>query len=108
MLARLTPKRPGRPARLPFPACALAAGGPTLPRHRAHDPGTGGTAMRMLLLAGVAMLGSLAPQAAAQVTISANDAKVMLRNGAVVPVPNAPPDSITIMDVANDQVRVRG
>ncbi len=64
--------------------------------------------MKNLLLAGAAALGLLASPAGAQVVISANDAKVTLVNGVATVVQNPVPDSITVMDIANGQVRVRG
>jgi DNA-binding beta-propeller fold protein YncE len=60
------------------------------------------------LFTGSAGLGLLAHPAAAEVIISANDAKVTLRNGVATNVTNPVPDSITVMDVTGDQVRVRG
>jgi DNA-binding beta-propeller fold protein YncE len=64
--------------------------------------------LRTLLLAGVAVLGLLIEPAAGQVILSANDAKATLRNGVASVLPDAAPDSLTVMDVTGNQVRVRG
>ncbi len=64
--------------------------------------------MKTLLLAGIATLGlALGSPAGAQVVISANDAKMTLTNGVATVLPNPAPDSITVMDIAGGQVRVR-
>src|SRR4051794_39654622 len=54
-------------------------------------------ALRLALLGAVA----LAPLAArAELAVSANDSKAVLDNGATVTVPNAPPDTVAIIDLS--------
>ena len=54
---------------------------------------------RAVLLAGV-LLGAFASGAHAQIAVSANDAKVQLINGVNTPVPNAPPDTVTVIELS--------
>src|SRR5436309_6301085 len=58
--------------------------------HR-HAPASVGLAL-------VAAL-SLAPAAGAQIAVSANDNKVVSLNGVVTVVPNAPPDTVSVIDL---------
>ena len=60
--------------------------------------------MRFMLLATVFLL--LASPAFAQIAISVNDNKVMLDNGTVKVVPNAPPDTLTVIDLRSTPPRV--
>ena len=53
--------------------------------------------MRLMLLAIVLFL--LASPAFAQIAVSVNDNKVMLDNGTVKVVPNAPPDTLSVIDL---------
>jgi DNA-binding beta-propeller fold protein YncE len=53
----------------------------------------------MRILLALAVMLAVAGAAHAQVAVSANDNKVMLVNGAVKVVPNAPPDTVTIIDL---------
>jgi DNA-binding beta-propeller fold protein YncE len=57
----------------------------------------------------LALLGAvaLAPMGArAELAVSANDAKAVLENGATVTVPNAPPDTVSIIDVSASPPKV--
>src|SRR2546422_2426834 len=65
--------------------------------HR-HAPATVGLAL-------VAAL-SLAPAAGAQIAVSANDNKVVSLNGVVTVVPNAPPDTVSVIDLKASPPRV--
>src|SRR2546428_11384745 len=65
--------------------------------HR-HAPATVGLAL-------VAAL-SLAPAAGAQIAVSANDNKVVSLNSVVTVVPNAPPDTVSIIDLKASPPRV--
>jgi len=56
------------------------------------------TRCSVLLAAGVALI-ALAPDAHAQLLASVNDNKVVLVNGSVKTVPNAPPDTLTVVDL---------
>src|SRR2546428_2976157 len=49
---------------------------------------------------------SLAPAAGAQIAVSANDNKVVSLNGVVTVVPNAPPDTVAIIDLKASPPRV--
>src|SRR5262245_36324312 len=60
---------------------------------------------RSLVLAAVATL-ALVPDTQAQIAVSANDNKVMLDNGVVKVVPNAPPDTVSIIDLKSSPPRV--
>ena len=42
----------------------------------------------------------------AQIIVSANDAKVRLVQGVNTPIPNAPPDTVTVIDLKSGQARV--
>ena len=42
----------------------------------------------------------------AQIIVSANDAKVRLVQGVNTPIPNAPPDTVTVIDMKSGQARV--
>src|SRR5207244_8100051 len=64
----------------------------------------GGALMRLMLLAIVLLL--LASPAFAQIAISVNDNKVMLDNGTVKVVPNAPPDTLSVIDLKSTPPRV--
>src|SRR5438034_1119009 len=64
----------------------------------------GGALMRLMLLAIVLFL--LAPPAFAQIAVSVNDNKVMLDNGTVKVVPNAPPDTLSVIDLKSTPPRV--
>src|SRR5947209_13389445 len=57
---------------------------------------------------GLALLGalSLAPAAGAQIAVSANDNKVVSLNGVVTVVPNAPPDTVSVIDLKASPPRV--
>ena len=46
------------------------------------------------------------PTAYAQIVVSANDAKVTLVDGVNTPVPNPPPDTVTVIDLAGGQARI--
>jgi DNA-binding beta-propeller fold protein YncE len=48
------------------------------------------------------------PDAVAQIVVSANDSKSRLVDGVNSTVPNPPPDTVTIIDLANGQPRVLG
>jgi DNA-binding beta-propeller fold protein YncE len=61
--------------------------------------------VRPIVLAAVAAL-ALVPDARAQIAVSANDNKVMLDNGVVKVVPNAPPDTVSIIDLRASPPRV--
>jgi DNA-binding beta-propeller fold protein YncE len=63
--------------------------------------------VRSLLLALVSSL-TLASTAAAQIAVSANDNKVVNDNGVVKVVPNAPPDTVAIIDLKASPPRVIG
>jgi len=63
------------------------------------------TIQRPLILAAVGAL-ALAPGAHAQIAVSANDNKVVLDNGVVKVVPNAPPDTVAIIDLAASPPKV--
>jgi len=65
--------------------------------HR-HAPASVGLAL-------VAAL-SLAPAAGAQIAVSANDNKVVSLNGVVTVVPNAPPDTVSVIDLKASPPRV--
>ncbi|HEY3065649.1 MAG TPA: beta-propeller fold lactonase family protein [Methylomirabilota bacterium] len=65
------------------------------------------TLLRSLVLAMVPTV-VLAHAAAAQIAVSANDNKVMNENGVVKVVPNAPPDTVTILDLKASPPRVLG
>src|SRR3989442_4060703 len=65
--------------------------------HR-HAPATVGLAL-------LAVLG-LAPAAGAQIAVSANDNKVVNLNGVVTVVPNAPPDTVSVIDLKASPPRV--
>src|SRR3989441_10471091 len=65
--------------------------------HR-HAPATVGLAL-------LAVLG-LAPAAGAQIAVSANDNKVVNLNGVVPVVPNAPPDTVSVIDLKASPPRV--
>src|SRR5881397_2098902 len=67
--------------------------------HR-HAPASVGLAL-------VAAL-SLAPAAGAQIAVSANDNKVVSLNGVVTVVPNAPPDTVSVIDLKASPPRVIG
>ena len=56
-------------------------------------------------LALLAVLG-LAPAAGAQIAVSANDNKVVNLNGVVTVVPNAPPDTVSVIDLKASPPRV--
>ena len=58
------------------------------------------------LLAAVALTAVVAPSASAQLAVSSNDNKVMLVNGVVKVVANAPPDTATIIDLKSSPPRV--
>src|SRR3989454_10884123 len=58
--------------------------------HR-HAPATVGLALLAAL--------SLAPAAGAQIAVSANDNKGVSLNGVVTVVPNAPPDTVSVIDL---------
>jgi DNA-binding beta-propeller fold protein YncE len=62
------------------------------------------------LSAGLALLGlvALAPAAGAQIAVSGNDNKVILVNGVVTVVPNAPPDTVSVIDLKASPPRVIG
>ena len=60
--------------------------------------------MRLMLLAIVLFL--LASPAFAQIAVSVNDNKVMLDNGTVKVVPNAPPDTLSVIDLKSTPPRV--
>jgi len=60
--------------------------------------------MRLMLLAIVLFL--LASTAFAQIAVSVNDNKVMLDNGTVKVVPNAPPDTLSVIDLKSTPPRV--
>ena len=60
--------------------------------------------MRLMLLAIVLLL--LASPAFAQIAVSVNDNKVMLDNGTVKVVPNAPPDTLSVIDLKSTPPRV--
>src|SRR5437870_244005 len=49
---------------------------------------------------------SLAPAAGAQIAVSANDNKVVSLNGVVTVVPNAPPDTVSVIDLKASPPRV--
>src|SRR2546422_1319321 len=68
-----------------------------MPPHR-HAPATVGLAL-------LAVLG-LAPAAGAQIAVSANDNKVVNLNGVVTVVPNAPPDTVSVIDLKASPPRV--
>src|SRR5207247_2584592 len=57
---------------------------------------------------GLSLLGalSLAPAAGAQIAVSANDNKVVSLNGVVTVVPNAPPDTVSVIDLKASPPRV--
>jgi DNA-binding beta-propeller fold protein YncE len=55
-------------------------------------------------MAGVLAAAGTAP-AGAQIVVSANDAKIVLANGVNTVVPQAPPDTITILDASTQPVR---
>ena len=63
---------------------------------------------RWITFAGVLGLLAFAPGADAQIAVSANDNKVMLDNGVVKVVPNAPPDTVSIIDLKTSPPRVLG
>ncbi len=54
---------------------------------------------RFVVLASVVAVITSAAVAHAQIAVSANDNKVILVNGVVKPVPNAPPDTVTVIDL---------
>jgi DNA-binding beta-propeller fold protein YncE len=54
---------------------------------------------RFVVLASVVAVITSAAGAHAQIAVSANDNKVILVNGVVKPVPNAPPDTVTVIDL---------
>jgi DNA-binding beta-propeller fold protein YncE len=58
------------------------------------------------LVVAVALAAVVAPPASAQLAVSSNDNKVMLVNGVVKVVPNAPPDTATIIDLKSSPPRV--
>src|SRR5439155_8501531 len=58
-----------------------------------------------IVLIAVAVL-ALAPAVAAQIAVSANDNKVVLDNGVVKVVPNAPPDTVAIIDLRTSPPKV--
>ncbi len=60
---------------------------------------------RSIVLAALATL-AVAPAARAQIAVSANDNKVVLDNGVVKVVPNAPPDTVAIIDLGVSPPRV--
>src|SRR5713226_4089912 len=65
--------------------------------HR-HAPATVGLALLAAL--------SLAPAAGAQIAVSANDNKVVNVNGVVTVVPNAPPDTVAVIDLKSSPPKV--
>ena len=63
--------------------------------------------MKLLSIATVAALVSL-DSAAAQIAVSANDAKVTLSDGVVTTIKNPPPDTVTVIDLGMSPPRVLG
>src|SRR5260370_7936477 len=55
--------------------------------------------MRSIVLVAAAVL-AVVTDARAQIAVSANDNKVLLDNGVVKVVPNAPPDTVSIIDLS--------
>jgi DNA-binding beta-propeller fold protein YncE len=60
------------------------------------------------MLAAGLMLGAAARPARAQVAVSANDTTLVLRDGAQVVVPDAGPDTVTVVDLGTTPARVLG
>jgi DNA-binding beta-propeller fold protein YncE len=63
---------------------------------------------RALIPAAVLAALALAPRADAQIAVSANDNKVHNDNGVVKVVPNAPPDTVSVIDLKASPPRVIG
>ena len=63
--------------------------------------------MRSIVLVAAAVL-AMVTDARAQIAVSANDNKVLLDNGVVKNVPNAPPDTVSIIDLRSSPPRVIG
>jgi len=61
-----------------------------------------------LIAAALAVLSLLTPDAHAQLVVSANDAKMKLVDGVNTPVPNAPADTVTVIDLRGGQPRIVG
>jgi DNA-binding beta-propeller fold protein YncE len=63
---------------------------------------------RALLTAGLALVAlvGMAPAARAQIAVAGNENKVILVNGVVTVVPNAPPDTVAIIDLKASPPRV--
>src|SRR5260370_34449090 len=61
--------------------------------------------MRSIVLVAAAVL-AVVTDARAQIAVSANDNKVLLDNGVVKVVPNAPPDTVSIIDLSARPPRV--
>jgi DNA-binding beta-propeller fold protein YncE len=51
---------------------------------------------------------ALAPRVHAQLVVSANDGKMKLIDGVNTPVPNAPPDTVTVIDMGGASPRIVG